>query len=64
MKSYWSTHQFQLTGKAWQIRILLDQWTKAARTDLSVLEWIHKNRGYDGKRDGSIRLVAPESSPL
>ncbi|CAM2806142.1 Z-ring formation inhibitor MciZ [Paenibacillus sediminis] len=42
MKSYMSASQFQIVGKAWQIRILLKQWQKQERADTLFSEFLQK----------------------
>lgn len=39
MKSYLSEGQMSLSGKAWEIRILLKQWEKQAVPGISFTEW-------------------------
>lgn len=39
MKSVLSEGQMSLSGKAWQIRVLLKQWEKQAAPGISFTEW-------------------------
>lgn len=49
MKSYLDKGQMGLSGKAWQIRILLKQWEQQARPGISFAEWTRQQLGHSSK---------------
>ncbi len=43
MKSHFSSNRITARGKAWQIRILLSQWTKEAGGGTKVKDFIQRH---------------------